>query len=65
MKDTEPSLSSIEDYDTLKGSKKRIVWSVIISGLILGALFVGAKIYYGEVDDTIHVQDAIGKMPVK
>jgi hypothetical protein len=65
MKDTEPSLSSIEDYDTLKGSKKRIVWSVIISGLILGALFVGAKIYYGEADDTIHVQDAIGKMPVK
>jgi len=65
MKDTEPTLSSIEDYDTLKGSKKRIVWSVIISGLILGALFVGAKIYYGEADDSIHVQDAIGKMPVK
>ena len=65
MKDTEPTLSSIEDYDTLKGSKKRIVWSVIISGLILGALFVGAKIYYGEADDTIHIQDTIGKMPVK
>jgi len=65
MKDNEPTLSSIEDYNTLKGSKKRIVWMVILSGLIIGAFFVGAKLYYGEANDTIPVQDTIGKVPVK
>lgn len=65
MKNNEPTLSSIEDYNTLKGSKKRIVWLVILSGLLLGALFVGAKIYYDEADDSIPVQDSIAKVPVK
>ena len=65
MQDNEPTLNSIEDYDTLKGSKKRVVWTVIIVGLILGAFFVGAKMYYGEVNDAIPVQDAINKVPVK
>jgi hypothetical protein len=65
MKDNEPTLSSIEDYDTLKGSKKRIVWTVIVSGLVIGAIFVGAKIYYGEANDTIPTHDTIVKVPVK
>lgn len=65
MKDNEPTLSSIEDYNTLTGSKKRIVWIVILSGLLIGAIFVAAKMYYGEANDTIPVQDAIGKVPVK
>ena len=65
MKDNEPTLSSIEDYNTLKGSKKRVVWTVILVGLLIGAFFVGAKIYYGEATDTLHVQDPIVKVPVK
>lgn len=65
MKDNEPTLSSIEDYNTLKGSKKKVVWAVILSGLMIGALILGAKIYYGEADDSIQVQDSIGKVPVK
>lgn len=65
MKDNEPTLESIEDYNTLKGSKKRVVWTVIIAGLIVGLVFVAAKTYYGSVDDSIPVQDAIGKVPVK
>jgi len=65
MKDNEPTLRSIEDYNTLKGPKKRIVWMVILSGLIVGALFVGAKLYYGEANDTIEVQETIAKVPVK
>ena len=28
--DNEPTLESIDDYNTLKGSKKRVVWSVIL-----------------------------------
>ena len=65
MKDNEPTLESIEDYDTLKGSKKRTVWTVIIIGLLIGVIFVAAKSYYGSVNDSIPVQEAIGKVPVK
>jgi len=65
MQNNEPTLSSIEDYDTLKGAKKRVVWAVIISGLIIGAIFVTAKIVYGGVEDAIVVNESIGKVPVK
>ncbi len=65
MQDNEPTLSSIEDYDTLKGSKKRVVWAVIISGLIIGGIFVTAKFVYGGVEDAIPVNESIGKVPVK
>ncbi len=65
MKDNEPTLSSIEDYNTLKGPKKRIVWAVIISGLLIGAIFVAAKMYYGSTEDTITVNESIGKVPVE
>lgn len=65
MKDNEPTLSSIEDYNTLKGSKKKVVWAVIISGLLIGAIFLAAKVYYGGVNDSIPVEDTIGKVPVK
>lgn len=65
MKNNEPTLESIEDYDTLKGSKKRVVWTVILSGLIIGALIVGAKIYYGDAHDSLPVGESIGKVPLK
>lgn len=65
MKNNEPTLRSIEDYDTLKGSKKRIVWTVILIGLLIGAIFSGAKIYYGEVDDALPTADSIAKVPLK
>ena len=65
MQDNEPTLESIEDYDTLKGSKKRIVWTVIIAGLLIGGVFAAAKIYYSNVNDSIPMKDTIGKVPVK
>lgn len=65
MHDNEPTLSSIEDYNTLKGSKKRVVWAVIISGLIIGTIFLSAKILYGGVNDSLPVGESIGKVPVK
>lgn len=65
MQDNEPTLSSIEDYNTLKGSKKKVVWAVIISGLLIGAIFVAAKMIYGSTNDTIMVNESIGKVPVK
>jgi len=53
---SEPTLESIEDYNTLKGEKKRVVWAVIIAGLIVGAIYAGAKNYYSNVDDEIKVE---------
>ena len=35
----EPKLEDIGDYDTLKGEKKKIVWTVIIVGIIIGIGF--------------------------
>lgn len=65
MKNTEPNLRDIEDYNTLKGEKKRIVWLVILSGLLIGAIFLAAKVYYGSVDDSISVNESISKIPLK
>ncbi|MDP1785502.1 MAG: hypothetical protein Q8K81_08780 [Sulfuricurvum sp.] len=65
MKSDEPNLEDLEDYNTLKGEKKRIVWTVILIGLIIGALYVAAKSYYGDSNDSIPVQDVITKVPLK
>lgn len=65
MKDNEPTLETIEDYNDLKGPKKRIVWTVIISGLIIGAIILAAKSYYGNVNDSIPVKETIEKVPLK
>ncbi|MBD3799012.1 hypothetical protein [Sulfuricurvum sp.] len=65
MQNNEPTLNSIDDYDTLKGSKKKVVWAVIVSGLIIGSIFVAAKMFYGSTEDTIVVNESIGKIPVK
>ncbi len=62
---SEPTLQGIEDYNTLSGQKRRVVWAVIISGLIMGAVFAGAKIYFGDVDDAIVPTESIGKIPVR
>jgi len=43
----EPTLENIEDYNELKGSKKKIVWAVIVTGLILGVIYTVAY----DVDD--------------
>ncbi len=56
---SEPTLESIEDYNTLKGDKKRIVWTVIIAGLIVGGIYIGVNSYYGPASDEIKVQTGI------
>ena len=61
---SEPTLETIEDYNGLSGEKKRIVWAVIISGLIIGGIYVGAKTLYWDVDDEIKTEN-VGKFPLK
>jgi hypothetical protein len=62
---TEPTLNKIDDYNSLAGEKRRIVWAVIVAGLVLGTIFAAAKTYYGSVDDEIVTTEKIGKVPVK
>ena len=60
---SEPRLQDMGDYNTLKGEKKRIVWAVIIAGLIIGSIYVIARAYYVPTD-TIHTDDVIKRVPL-
>ena len=61
----EPTLEDISDYNTLSGQKRRVVWAVILSGLIIGAVYVASYHYFGKVNDSIPVKENIGKIPLK
>ena len=60
---SEPRLEDIGDYNTLKGEKRRIVWAVVIAGLIIGSIYLGARAYFVP-DDVIQVNDPIIKVPL-
>jgi len=59
----EPTLQDIGDYDSLKGTKKKVVWGVVLSGIVLGVIIAGAEYFFGTPTDAIHVDQKIGKMP--
>ncbi len=59
MNNNEPSLKAIDDYGTLKGSKKKVVWTVIIACLLIGVIYTVAKNYYGKSSDEIYVKEKI------
>jgi len=62
---SEPTLEGIEDYNTLKGEKKKIVWAVIFAGLLMGVVY--AFVYNANKDnkDSIKVQESIKTVPVR
>jgi hypothetical protein len=62
---SEPRLEDIGDYDTLKGEKKKVVWTVIVGALLVGVLYVVAYSYYDKSDDSIKVEETIKTIPVK
>lgn len=59
---SEPRLQDMGDYNTLTGEKRRIVWAVIIAGLIIGAIYLAARTYFVP-DDIIQTDDNIVKVP--
>jgi len=61
---SEPRLEDIGDYNTLKGEKKRIVWAVIIAGLLLGVMYMIAYKVYNNQAETIPVKDKITIVPL-
>ena len=60
---SEPTLNDISDYNTLEGEKKRVVWAVIIAGIILGVIYVAAMKIYNNSEDDIVTNDIITKVP--
>jgi len=62
---SEPRLEDIGDYDTLKGEKKRVVWAVVLAGLLMGVIYTIAYSVYDNKEDNIKVEESIHKVPLK
>ncbi len=61
---TEPTLQTIGDYNGLRGEKRRVVRAVLLSGLIIGAIYViVANSYIGQPHDQLPVRDGITAVP--
>ncbi len=60
----EPRLEDIGDYNELKGEKKKVVWIVVLVGLVIGILYSVAYSTFDN-DDTLEVKDSIKNMPVR
>jgi hypothetical protein len=61
----EPTLEQIDDYHTLNGEKRRVVWAVVISCLLIGGIYASAKAIYGTVNDEAPTTQLIGQVPVR
>jgi hypothetical protein len=60
MHSTEPTLEKIEDYNAKGSIEKRLtVWIVILSGLLIGAIY-GILIAHSSVSDSLETKEAIG-----
>jgi hypothetical protein len=60
MYSTEPTLEKIEDYNAKGSTEKRLtVWIVILSGLLIGAIY-GILIAHSSVSDRLEAKEAIG-----
>lgn len=60
----EPTLEQISDYRKLSGEKRSVVRAVIITGLLLGALYaIVANSYVGHNHDVLPVDDSILVLP--
>ncbi len=60
MHSTEPRLENIEDYKAKGSIEKRLtVWIVILSGLLVGAIY-GILIANSSVSDSLETKEPIG-----
>ena len=62
---SEPKLETIEDYDTLKGEKRHVVWTVVLAGFIIGAIYVVVSSLFTNNGDTIQTQESLKNIPMK
>ena len=62
---SEPRLEDIEDYDTLKGEKKKVIWAIVLASLIMGIVYTVVSKNYNTVDDKIEVKETSQKIPMR
>ena len=60
---TEPELETMDDYNTLTGEKKKIVWTVIIVGILIGVGYTIAAKVFVDKGDAIKTNDPISIVP--
>lgn len=59
MQNSEPTLDKIEDYGSKGSTEKRLtVWIVILSGLLVGAIY-GILAANSSVSDALETQEQI------
>lgn len=59
MQNSEPTLDKIEDYRSKGSTEKRLtVWIVILSGLLVGAIY-GIMAANSSVSDALETQEQI------
>jgi hypothetical protein len=62
---SEPRLEDIEDYNTLKGEKKKVVLAVVMAGLLMGVIYVLAYSVYDNKEENLPVEQSLNKIPMK
>ncbi len=62
---SEPRLEDSSDYDTLKGEKKKVVWAVVLVGLIMGVIYTVVATSNNEANDVIKVEETFTKVPMR
>jgi len=62
---SEPSLDKIDDYKTLSGEKRKVVFAVILSGLVMGIIYTIAYNMYDKPEDAIEVEKPLKYIPMK
>lgn len=61
----EPRLEDIDDYNTLKGGKKKVVWLVVLVGVLVGVFYVFVANKYDNTSEIIKTEDPIKAVPVR
>jgi len=61
---SEPRLEDIGDYNTLRGEKKKVVWAVILAGLLMGVVYSISSTIYDNYKEPIVVEKNLKKIPI-
>jgi hypothetical protein len=61
MQQFEPSLESLEDYRGAERLEKKLtIWVVVLSGLLVGAVYSIVKLNNTSVSDVVNTQEVSG-----
>lgn len=61
---SEPRLEDIEDYDGLKGKKKKVVWGIVIAGLLISVIY-GIVVNLSDSDENISDDKTYKTVPMR